>query len=83
VLKVLIEIAGWAGMVLILGAYFLVTIGRLSGRSRTYQWLNVVGSCGFLINSGWYHALPSAALNLVWMGIGAYALIAGPPVRSS
>jgi hypothetical protein len=36
--------------------------------------MNVVGAIGFIINSGWNGALPSAALNVVWAGIGGAAL---------
>lgn len=71
----LIEIVGWVGAVLILGAYALLSMGKLHGRSPWYQWMNVVGSAGFVVNSGWNGAYPSAALNVVWMGIGAWVLI--------
>lgn len=70
----LIEAVGWAGALLILGAYILLSSGRLDGRSRTYQWMNVAGSAGFVINSGWNGALPSAVLNVLWMGIGFLTL---------
>lgn len=75
---ILVEVLGWVGMLLILGAYALVTAGRLDGRGRAYQWMNVLGSTGFIVNSGWNHALPSAVLNVVWAGIGIYALTRGP-----
>ena len=59
---------------MILAAYLLVSIERLSAQTITFQSLNVVGAAGFTIN-GWYHgALPSAALNVLWMLIGATAL---------
>lgn len=65
---------GWAGALCFLLAYLLVSMGRLGGQSAAYQWLNVVGAAGFIVN-GWYHgALPSAALNVIWMLIGAVAL---------
>lgn len=70
----LIEIVGWIGALLILGAYILLSTGRLDGRSRAYQWMNVVGAAGFVVNSGWNGALPSAVLNVVWMGIGFLTL---------
>lgn len=70
----LIETIGWAGALLILAAYILLSTGRLDGRSRAYQWMNVVGAAGFVINSGWNGALPSAVLNIVWMGIGFLTL---------
>ena len=71
---VLIEAAGWGGATLILVAYILLSLGRLEGRSRTFQWMNVVGAAGFIVNSGWHGAIPSAALNLVWLGVGLATL---------
>lgn len=72
--KIIIEIIGWAGAALILGAYILLSTGRLDGRSRAYQWMNVVGAAGFVLNSGWNGAIPSAVLNVIWMGIGFLTL---------
>jgi hypothetical protein len=71
----LIEAVGWIGAIMILAAYGLLSSGRLGGRSTTYQLLNLVGSVGIVINSGWNHAIPSAVLNVVWMGIGVVALV--------
>lgn len=72
--KLGIEIIGWGGAALILAAYLLLSTGRLDGRSRLYQWMNVVGAAGFVLNSGWNGALPSAVLNVIWMGIGLLTL---------
>jgi hypothetical protein len=69
-----IEIAGWLGAALILLAYALLSSGRLDGRSTIYQLMNVVGSIGFIVNSTWYGAFPSTALNVVWLFIGLAAL---------
>ncbi|HVF83170.1 MAG TPA: hypothetical protein VM913_03245 [Sphingomicrobium sp.] len=69
-----VEAAGWIGAGLILGAYALLTAGRIAARSVAYQSMNVVGAVGFVINSGWNGAIPSAALNVVWAGIGLVAL---------
>ena len=68
------EVAGWAAAVLILAAYGLLTAGRLKSDSRAYHWLNICGAAGFILNSGWNGAIPSAALNVVWMAIGVAAL---------
>jgi hypothetical protein len=73
-LTVLIEIIGWAAALLILAAYALLTAGKLTFDSRAYQWMNVLGAAGFILNSGWNGAFPSAALNVVWAGIGLAAL---------
>ena len=74
-LDVLMEVAGWIGGTLILAGYFLLTNGKLDAKSPTYQWLNVVGALGFIANSSWNGAWPSAALNVIWVGIGVVALI--------
>jgi hypothetical protein len=71
---ILIEIAGWAGALLILGAYALLTAERVNSRSVMYQAMNVVGAAGFIVNGWWHGALPSAVLNVIWMGIGLAAL---------
>ena len=69
-----IEAAGWAGALLILGSYILVSTGRLSGQSPTFQWMNVAGALGFVVNSGWHGAVPSTVLNVVWCLVGVWAL---------
>ena len=74
-----IEAVGWVGAGLILGAYILLSLGRIGGRSQAYQLINVVGSAGVLLNSAYNGALPSAALNLIWLGMGAYVLLRGRP----
>ena len=68
-----VEIAGWAGAALILGAYALLSAGRVTGRSLSYQAMNVFGAAGFIVNGFWHGALPSAALNVLWLLIGAVA----------
>ena len=70
-----VEIVGWAGAILILLAYLLLSAGRLDGQSLTYQGLNVVGAAGFVVNGWWHGALPSATLNVLWLMIGLFAAI--------
>ena len=72
--EIAVEVSGWVAAGLILGAYGLLTAGKLSARSTAYQAMNVVGALGFIINSGWNGAIPSAALNVIWAGIGLFAL---------
>jgi len=74
-MRFVIEAVGWIGAALVLIAYALLSSGRLTGRSAAYQLMNVIGAAGFVVNSGWNGALPSAALNVVWMGIGVAALV--------
>ena len=73
-MNVLVEIAGWSGAALILLAYLLLSVGKLTGQSTLYQGMNVVGAAGFTVNGWWHGALPSASLNVVWLAIGVWAL---------
>ena len=77
-LKTFVDIAGWSGAALILGAYGLISAGKLQPRSVLYQGMNVVGAIGFIINSGWNGAWPSVGLNVVWLGIALVALMRRP-----
>jgi hypothetical protein len=74
ILTIGIEAIGWIAALLILAAYGLLSAGRLSAQDPAYQWMNVIGALGILLNSGWNGAVPSAALNLVWMAFGVAAL---------
>jgi hypothetical protein len=73
-LRTFIELSGWTAALLILGSYTLLSFGRILPRSPIYQWMNIVGALGFIINCSWNGAWPSVALNVVWMGIAVYAL---------
>jgi len=73
--KLLVDVAGWLAALLILGGYALLTAGKVNARSPLYQWMNVVGAVGFVINSGYFKAWPSAVLNVIWAGIGIVALV--------
>ena len=55
-----IEIAGWTGAVILLGAYALVSMRRLPGDSVTFQLMNIGGSAGVATNSGANDAWASA-----------------------
>ena len=73
-LELAVEAVGWAGALLILLAYVLVTMGRLTGRSPAFQWMNLWGAAGFIVNGWWHGALPSTVLNVIWMLIATVAL---------
>ena len=71
--QLVVEVVGWAGAALILLAYLLLSAGKLTGQSLTYQAMNVLGAAGFIVNGWWHRALPSAVLNILWLGIGVFA----------
>ena len=80
-MKILIEIVGWAAAAMMLAAYVLLTTGRLSAHSPWYQWFNVLSGAGFIVNSGWNGAYPSAFINVMWMAIGLYGVFRVARVR--
>jgi hypothetical protein len=71
---VIVNVVGWVGMALLISAYALVTTGRILGPSLTFQVMNLVGGGALMVNSAYYGAWPSAALNLVWVVIGTVGL---------
>jgi hypothetical protein len=70
-----IEIAGWSGAAILLAAYALISLRRLTGDGNAFQIMNIVGAAGIAVNSGSNRAWASAALNLVWIAIGITALV--------
>jgi len=71
----ILEIIGWLGTILILIAYFLVSIKKIEPTSGKYQLLNLFGAIGVGLNSLIHRALPSVGINIAWMIIAIYALI--------
>ncbi len=68
------EILGWLGALSILVAYGLNSLGKIEAQTFTFQFLNFFGAFGMLINAYKNKAYPSFILNIIWMGIGFYAL---------
>ena len=73
-MKIMVELTGWAGALLVLAAYALLTMKRVTPVSSSYRWLNVAGSAGLVVNATWNGALPAAFLNIVWLAVTLYAL---------
>lgn len=72
--QLIVDILGWIGAVCLLLAYFLVSRKKLAGDSLNYQLLNLAGGGLLTINSLYYGAFPSVAVNLVWIGIALFTL---------
>ncbi|KKT39645.1 hypothetical protein A3K29_01980 [Candidatus Collierbacteria bacterium RIFOXYB2_FULL_46_14] len=68
------EIIGWVGTIAIMVAYWLVSIGKISPVSKTYQLLNLFGAGFVIINVVFHGALPSVALNTIWFFIALFGL---------
>jgi hypothetical protein len=68
------DILGWLGAACVVIPYALVVTGRLAGTTTTYRAANIVGGVLLMLNT-WYHeAYPSAAVNVLWIAIGVYAI---------
>ncbi len=70
-----IDLAGWLGAALLLLAYALVSNRALAGDSVRFQLLNLSGGLLLAANSAYHGALPSVAVNAVWIVIGLHALL--------
>jgi hypothetical protein len=73
-MSILVDAVGWLGMLVLLGAYALLTTGRWRATGGMYQLANVVGGVLLAVNTAYHHAWPSAALNLVWFVIGTIGI---------
>ena len=79
----LMDVIGWIGAALVLSAYFLVSTKRLNGDSGPFQWLNLAGGIGLLVNTLYYRAYPSSLVNVVWILIAGLTLLRGTQHRRS
>ncbi|MFV1979858.1 MAG: hypothetical protein ACC655_01780 [Rhodothermia bacterium] len=69
------DIFGWIGAGALLVAYALISAGRLKADDGKYQGLNVFGSVGLMVNSTFYGAYPSTALNIIWIAIAGITFV--------
>lgn len=74
-MSILIEVVGWLGSILIVGSYALNMRGKLEANSMAYIWANILGAVFFAINSYHHGAMPSVAVNIVWIGFAIETLI--------
>jgi len=73
-MQTLIDILGWLGTILYLVAYGLISLKKVEGDSNLYQGINIVAGFFLITNSFYWHAYPSAALNVAWIGIAVFTL---------
>lgn len=72
--KIIIDILGWAGTILYLIAYGLVSAKKAEGNSWLYQGLNLFAGALLIVNTLYLRAYPSAGLNIAWVGIAVVTL---------
>lgn len=72
--ELIIDILGWIGSVEVIAAYGLNSYQKLKSDSPIFQLLNFTGAIFLIINTVYYHAYPSAFINVVWVVIASIAL---------
>jgi hypothetical protein len=70
----LIDIIGWFGSLLVVLAYTFNISKKLDSGDIRYYLLNIIGSACLIVNTIYHHALPSAAVNVIWMFIPLFSL---------
>ncbi|WP_435315291.1 CBU_0592 family membrane protein [Cellulophaga fucicola] len=68
-------IIGWLGALLFIVSYLLLSIGRLSSKSKLYHMLNILGAVCLIANGFALNDFPNIVVNAVWAGIGVYAIV--------
>jgi paired small multidrug resistance pump len=66
---------GIAGTLMVLGAFFLLQAGRVSGTSLAYQLLNLFGAGGVLVSLWGKFNLSVFVLELAWMVVSLYGIV--------
>lgn len=72
--ELVIDTIGWIGTVIFLLSYMLVSLKKVEGDSLGYQAMNIVAGLLLVVNTFYWHAYPSFALNAIWIGIGVFTL---------
>lgn len=71
----LIEIIGWIGTILIVGAYFLNINGKIKSTAVPYILANLVGGILFSIYTYAHRTYPNMVVNVIWVFIAIAAIL--------
>ncbi|PZR26324.1 MAG: hypothetical protein DI538_26575 [Azospira oryzae] len=74
-MKLLIDIIGWIGSIEVIAAYGLNSYQQIKTDSVLFQLLNLTGALFLIVNTVYYHAYPSAFINIVWVIIAVLSLV--------
>ncbi|MEQ8714038.1 MAG: hypothetical protein RIC80_13535 [Cyclobacteriaceae bacterium] len=72
--QLIIDIIGWVGSIEVILAYGLNSYQKIKSDSLLYQTLNLTGGIFLIINTIYYGAYPSTAINVVWVVIATIAI---------
>ncbi len=73
--KLLIDIIGWGGSLMVILAYGLNSYQRIQSDSWTFLLLNFTGGICLIIYSVYYTAYANTFINVVWVMIAIPAIL--------
>ncbi len=71
----LFQIIGFIGMAMVVWAYWLIQLGKITHDSLQYLWLNFFGAILLTISLLVHFNLGSFLIEIFWIGITIYGLI--------
>ena len=74
-MKILIDIIGWCGSILVLAAYGLNSYQKIRSDSMKFLLLNIIGGVALIIYTVYYTAYANTFINVVWVLIAIPAFI--------
>ena len=74
-MELFVQSSGWIGTILIILAYFLVSLQYVKGTNKIYQLMNLFGAIGVGINVLYQEAWPVLVLEVTWGIIATYSLV--------
>ncbi|MFN3840951.1 MAG: CBU_0592 family membrane protein [Cyclobacteriaceae bacterium] len=74
-MKLLIDIIGWSGSVMVIAAYGLNSYQKIKSDSLIFLFFNLTGGVFLIIYSVYYTAYANTFINVVWVIIAIPALI--------
>jgi hypothetical protein len=72
--NLLMDITGWGGSVLVVAAYGLISLKKVTADSALYQAFNLIGSICLIAFTAYKDAWPSASVNTIWAVIALISL---------
>lgn len=74
---------GMAGTLMVLGAFFLLQAGRLSGNNIAYQLLNLFGAGGLLVSLLGTFNISVFLMETAWVAVSVYGIVRSFKARRS
>jgi paired small multidrug resistance pump len=77
------DLVGFAGTLMILGAFFLLQAGKMAGDGVAYQLLNLFGAAGVLVTLLGKFNVSVFVLESAWVLVSVYGLVRARRARRS